>query len=121
MPSRSRVSSPAAEAEEVTFEQALEELEGITHALDGEAHGLDELVAKYERGMGLLALCQKQLDAAQLRIEQISRRADSPAEATRFSTTTPGSARSAAAPYSPPPAAPAAPPSSSDDSEIRLF
>lgn len=37
---------------------------------------LDELVAKYEQGMRLLKSCQKSLEAAELRIEQLGKRGD---------------------------------------------
>lgn len=119
MPSKSRSSPAPADAGEVTFEQALAELEEITHALDGEGRGLDDLVAKYERGMGLLGICQRQLDAAQLRIEQISLRADGGVESVPFNPSTAGASRSpapASATLSPAPVE-----TPSDDDEIRLF
>jgi len=113
MPSRSKSVSPASEAEGLTFEQSMEELESIIEALDGGPQGLDELVAKYERGMGLLARCQQQLEVAQLRIEQITRRADGSAEITPLSPESPPPARSTPSLPSPPPVSPS--------DEIRLF
>jgi exodeoxyribonuclease VII small subunit len=113
MPSRSKTTSPSTDPDGVTFEQALEELEAIIHALDGEPQGLDELVTKYERGMGLLARCQQQLDAAQLRIEQITQRADGSAETSPLASVIPGPAR--------PVSSSSSPPSASPDDEIRLF
>jgi exodeoxyribonuclease VII small subunit len=91
----------------------MEELESIIEALDGGPQGLDELVAKYERGMGLLARCQQQLEVAQLRIEQITRRADGSAEITPLNPEPPLPAR-------PTPSLPSPPPVSPSD-EIRLF
>ena len=76
MPSRLKSTSAPTDAEELSFEQSIAELDGIIESLDGDSHGLDQLVEKYERGMGLLARCQQQLDVAQLRIEQITRHAD---------------------------------------------
>jgi exodeoxyribonuclease VII small subunit len=58
---------------EVTFEQAMSELEEIVHVLEDSRLPLDELVEKYERGAGLLRICQKRLNAAQQRIELITR------------------------------------------------
>jgi exodeoxyribonuclease VII small subunit len=58
---------------EVTFEQAMTELEEIVHVLEDSRLPLDELVEKYERGAGLLRICQKRLNAAQQRIELITR------------------------------------------------
>ena len=37
---------------------------------------LDELVTKYEEGMRLLKSCQKSLEAAELRIEQLGKRGE---------------------------------------------
>ena len=104
MPARPQSPLAAPDAVETSFEQSIEELDQIIQALDGDPQGLDELVARYERGMQLLSRCQQQLDAAQLRIEQISRRAEE---------------GPAAAP-SPPSPLPPLPPVASDD-EIRLF
>ena len=58
---------------ETTFEQALNELEEIVQALEDGALPLEALVSKYERGAGLLKLCRQRLDAAQQRIELITR------------------------------------------------
>ena len=113
MPSRAKSASAVPEEGGATFEQSLEELEGIIDALDGGPQGLDELVAKYERGMGLLARCQQQLDTAQLRIEQITRRADGSVEVSPLQTEAPSPVRPA------PPLS--SPPSDSLSDEIRLF
>ena len=96
MPSRSRSTTTAPDAEETSFEQSIEELDQIIQSLDGDSQGLEELVARYERGMTLLGRCQQQLDAAQLRIEHISRRAE-------------GAPEAAAPPVSPAPASPLPP------------
>jgi exodeoxyribonuclease VII small subunit len=113
MPSRSKSTPAPADSSGVTFEDALAELEEIIQDLDGGPAALDELVLKYERGMGLLKTCQQQLDVAQLRIEQIARRADGAAEISPLTSPPAGAAPAAPVP-------PASPPSSSDD-EIRLF
>ena len=114
MPARSRTTPAPADAGEPSFEQSIEELDQIIQSLDGDPQGLDELVARYERGMKLLGRCQAQLDTAQLRIEQISRRAEGPAE------TNPLAAPAAASPV-PSGALPDIPPPASSDDEIRLF
>lgn len=110
MPSRPKPTPTAADAEELSFEQSIAELDGIIQSLDGDAQGLDQLVEKYERGMGLLARCQQQLDSAQLRIEQITRRADGEVELTPLPVAPPG-----------PPAPLSSPTSDSPPDEIRLF
>lgn len=59
----------------VNFEQAMSELEEIVHVLEDSQLPLEELVEKYERGAGLLRICQQRLNNAQQRIELITRNA----------------------------------------------
>ena len=99
---------------EPTFEQAMNELEELVHALEDGTLPLDFLVEKYERGMGLLKQCQVQLEVAQLRIEQITRRADGGADSSPLPAEPAASSRPASPSLSPPPA-------SSSSDEIRLF
>ena len=113
MPPRPKPAPAPADAEELSFEQSIAELDGIIDSLDGDAQGLDQLVEKYERGMGLLARCQQQLDVAQLRIEQITRRADGAVETVPLTAP-------ASAPVQLAPVLPSFPPDSPTD-EIRLF
>ncbi len=56
----------------LNFEDALKALENIVHTLESGEAPLDESIALYERGHQLRALCQARLDAAKVRIEQIS-------------------------------------------------
>lgn len=51
------------------FEQALAELEAIVHALEDGRLGLDDSLARYERGIGLLKHCHQLLERAERRIE----------------------------------------------------
>ena len=51
------------------FEQALAELESIVHALEDGRLGLDDSLARYERGIGLLKHCHKLLERAERKIE----------------------------------------------------
>jgi exodeoxyribonuclease VII small subunit len=59
------------QVEELTYEQALEELEGILAKLEGEGLALDETVALYERGRTLSQHCQRLLDKVELRVQQV--------------------------------------------------
>jgi len=52
----------------LTFEQALAELERIVGELEDGNTGLEESLARYERGVGLLKLCYGQLCEAEQRI-----------------------------------------------------
>ena len=62
--------------EDLSFEDALKELEGIVHRLETGDASLDESIALYERGDKLRARCAERLDQAQARIEAIRLDAD---------------------------------------------
>ena len=62
--------------EEMTFEQALGELEKVVTQLEQGDVPLDASISLYERGEALRAACQRRLDAAQARIEKIVAGAD---------------------------------------------
>ncbi len=61
---------------EMSFEQALRELEGVVRRLESGEVPLDESIDLYERGETLRKACQARLDAAQARIEKIVAGAD---------------------------------------------
>jgi exodeoxyribonuclease VII small subunit len=54
--------------EELTFAQALEELEGIVRALEGNQLELEDSLARYERGVALLRSLQTRLTSAQQKV-----------------------------------------------------
>ena len=58
--------------EELTYEQAFAELEGIVAALETEERTLDEAIAQYERGQALSKHCADLLEKADLKVQQIS-------------------------------------------------
>jgi exodeoxyribonuclease VII small subunit len=58
------------------FEQAMERLEEIVAAMEGERLMLDEMVGNYEEGMRLLKVCRQRLDSARRRVEIISAEAE---------------------------------------------
>lgn len=60
------------------FEEALEELEAIIDSMESGEIPLRELVEKFEKGNQLLALCQKRLKDAELKIEIIKKDRDLP-------------------------------------------
>ena len=62
--------------EELSFEDALKELEAVVHQLETGAATLDGSIALYERGNQLRARCAEWLDQAQARIEAIRLDAD---------------------------------------------
>lgn len=61
----------AAPIDEMTYEQAFEELEKIISALENEDHPLEEALALFERGQVLAKYCTDQLDQAELKVKQL--------------------------------------------------
>lgn len=57
---------------EITFEQAIKELEEITNKLESGELSLDESMKLYEKGVKLSDKCAKQLNDAELKIKQLS-------------------------------------------------
>jgi len=62
---------------EPTFEEAQRELEQIVERLERGEAGLDEAIQLWERGEELYRTCVGKLDAAQGKIEELARRAES--------------------------------------------
>ena len=56
---------------DLTFEEALAELEKIVAELESGRAELDASIAMYERGAKLKAHCEQKLEAARLRVEKI--------------------------------------------------
>ena len=74
----------------ISFEEALRELETIVTSLERGDVSLDDAIAAFERGTSLKAHCQKRLEEARMKVEQIKLPADGspPAEASNFSPET---------------------------------
>jgi exodeoxyribonuclease VII small subunit len=53
----------------VSFEAALQELEGIVQSLEGGNASLEDSLKSYERGIGLLTYCQSALGQAEQKIK----------------------------------------------------
>ncbi len=70
---------PGPPPDEMTFEQAIGELESVIERIEGGEVGLEESLAEYRRGAALLKRCRKILDVAEQEIEQITAEEDSPA------------------------------------------
>ena len=60
------------ENENITFEDALAELEDIVHELEESGLTLEDALLKFETGVKLSRLCNKELDDAEMRIEQLT-------------------------------------------------
>jgi exodeoxyribonuclease VII small subunit len=63
-----RTSTPKA-VSELTFEQALDELDELVRRMETGALGLDDSIAAYQRGSELAARCKGLLDVAEQKIK----------------------------------------------------
>ena len=68
MTSKAKSDSPV---DQLSFEAALKELEGIVARLEQGEVDLEDSIALYERGQALKAHCEKKLKAAENRLEKI--------------------------------------------------
>lgn len=58
--------------EELSYEEALAELEEIVSALEGEQNQLEESIRLFERGQLLASRCSALLEAAELKVKQVA-------------------------------------------------
>ncbi|WP_347938675.1 exodeoxyribonuclease VII small subunit [Rickettsia oklahomensis] len=63
--------------ENISFEEALKELEAIVKKIDSGQESLETAVNSFERGILLKNHCEKKLKEARLKIEKITKLADS--------------------------------------------
>ena len=61
---------------EITFEQALAELEEIIKKLEDGKLPLEDAVKAFERGSELKKICEEKLKNAQLKIEMLSEKSE---------------------------------------------
>jgi len=68
-----KTSSKKAEkdVEELSYEEALAELEEIVASLEGEQNQLEDAIKLFERGQALAARCGVLLEAAELKVKQV--------------------------------------------------
>jgi exodeoxyribonuclease VII small subunit len=57
----------------MSFEEAVKELEQTVKDMESGDLGLDELLADFEKGIGLLRLCEKKLAEAEGRVEVLTK------------------------------------------------
>jgi exodeoxyribonuclease VII small subunit len=62
--------------DQLSFEQALDELKGIITAMENESRDLQETLVMFERGKDLIAHCQNLLDQAELKIRTLGEQAE---------------------------------------------
>ncbi len=61
---------------EMRFEEAFKKLEKIVEELDSEKLSLDESLKRYEEGVKLSRFCHKTLQAAQKKIQLLSKKGE---------------------------------------------
>lgn len=62
--------------EEMSFEEALKELENAVKKIDQGTESLEASIESFERGTKLKAYCEKKLQEAKLKIEKIIQKSD---------------------------------------------
>lgn len=62
--------------DQLSFEEAMTELEQIVRDMELGKTGLEQSIQQYERGVALRNHCQKRLQEAQMRITQMTQQAD---------------------------------------------
>lgn len=62
-------SSAASAAPELSYEQALAELDRLVQAMEAGQMPLDQLLGSYRRGAELLQLCRSRLDAIEAQVQ----------------------------------------------------
>jgi exodeoxyribonuclease VII small subunit len=67
-PSSKKTEKPV---EELSYEEALGELEQIVSTLEGEQSQLEDAIKLFERGQALAARCGVLLEAAELKVKQV--------------------------------------------------
>jgi exodeoxyribonuclease VII small subunit len=58
--------------EDMTYEEALTELESIVEALEAEQNPLEDSMKLFERGQALVTYCGALLEAAQLKVQKLT-------------------------------------------------
>jgi exodeoxyribonuclease VII small subunit len=108
---------------QLSFEDAMDRLESIVSAMEGERMPLEEMVQSYEDGARLLQLCRQRIDTARQRVEQITQDLDGRVQLSPFdpqqAEPEPAIKPQRAATTTTTRRAPAKP--STDDDDIRLF
>lgn len=69
MPKQKTTQKPV---EELTYEEAVAELESIVEALESEQNPLEEAMKLFERGQELIKKCGASLESAQLKIQKLA-------------------------------------------------
>jgi exodeoxyribonuclease VII small subunit len=58
--------------DELSFEQALSNLEEIIHQMESGEAPLESLVTHYQTGVKMLKLCRERIDSAEMKIKEVN-------------------------------------------------
>ena len=61
-------------SKEISFEAAMQQLDGILEQLSGDGLNLDDSVKQYAKAAELIELCHRKLEDARVRVEEIDTR-----------------------------------------------
>ncbi|GAB1471253.1 exodeoxyribonuclease VII small subunit [Chloroflexota bacterium] len=67
-----KIKSTQKPVEDLTYEEALVELEQIVEMLESEQNPLEEAIKLYERGQALVQVCGALLTSAQLKVQKLA-------------------------------------------------
>ena len=81
-------------AETLTFEEALKRLEAIVKRLETGDLSLEEALAGFEEGVGLVRFCRERLTAAEQRLQLLLEQADGAVVCRTWEEEEPGAGRS---------------------------
>ena len=70
MPAKGRKKASAS-SEDISFEDAVDELDSIVEEMESDDLPLDKMLVSYEEGARLVKLCEEKLKAAETRIMQL--------------------------------------------------
>ena len=73
MANPSKTTGTSSPTKNLPFEEALKKLEGIVESMESDELPLETLLARYEEGTKLVAVCQEKLAEAELKIQQLEK------------------------------------------------
>ena len=74
-------------SDDMTFREAMSELNGIVEALESNTLELEESLVKYERGIALLRFLKESLNTAQQKVEVLMGELEMPEDDTEIDST----------------------------------
>ena len=76
--------SAAAKSSDISFEDALKQLESVVEEMESDELPLESLLEHYEKGTELASICQKKLTEAEMKIKKLEQKASGDFELKPF-------------------------------------